>query len=325
MIKTYRHFGLIVLFNTENGKTAFFHDNVKTIKTKEIPGFHQPINCKTTESDYKTFYLGFNISNKCNLNCKYCFRSNKTTFIPTVSYIKEKVTAFLNAHPGVKKLFLDLSGDGEPLLKLDLIKEIATLCQELKVVYQIDIIPMLISNGVLLTPQIVKFLQVNLVLFGVSFDGTKAYHDLMRNHTYDIVSQNLLAIKENDYVGVSMTLSPLFNDDIVSCYLNMLKHAPTVAIRFQRSINQDDYSFHRIATRVKQGYFELVDLLIAQVKEDNYQLLFSILNGDDYFGKLLIRLLTNTPVDGPCEGHLARFSYLEDQVYPCAAASEEGL
>lgn len=201
------------------------------------------------------------------------------------------------------------------------------MCLELKEKYKIDVVPMLISNGVLLSKKMVKFLQDNLVLFGVSLDGTKDIHNLNRkdcfgNGTYDLISNNLLNIENNEFVGVSMTITPSFNGDIVECYQDMFKHAPTIAIRFKRNINIDDDSFYRASYCIINGYRRLKDLLIDNLNDKKYDLFFAILNGDDAFAKIFIRVFTGFRVDRPCEGMLGRFTFQNNKVYPCAPSSD---
>lgn len=325
--KIFRFEGLVAVLNIENGKIAYFNNEINEINLTKIPEFNKFDIKDFTQEDYYVYYLGFNISNKCNLNCKYCFRKQDTRNKVSIEYIKDKIIEFLKNHCHCKKIYIDISGDGEPLLNKALIKQIADLCIEIKSEYKIDVVPMLICNGTLLDKKMVDFLQENLVLFGVSLDGVKEVHDKNRvdifgNGTYDKISKNLLSIKNNDFVGVSMTLTPLFSKSIVKCYLDMYKHAPTIAIRFKRNICKDDESFFRASYFVKKGYQELIEILIEQIKKDDFKLLFAILNGDDIFAKIFIRVLTGCRIDYPCEGLMGRFTFQDDKIYPCAPASE---
>jgi radical SAM protein with 4Fe4S-binding SPASM domain len=216
------------------------------------------------------------------------------------------------------------------LLSRDLIEQISKYCVKKSKQVGFEIIPMLICNGSFLDEENVKFLQDNLVLFGVSLDGTKKNHDRNRitlkgEGTFDTISKNLRNIKDNRFVGVSMTLDPDFNDNILKCYLSMFEHAPTISIRFMRRTDKGTNSFFRCAYNVNLGYDEFYDFLLKKLAMNDYSILFAVLNGDDYFGKILIRVISETMVSSPCEGGIARFSCTENGVFPCSASSDIGF
>ena len=101
--KIFRFEGLIAVLNIDNGKIAYFNNEINEINLTKIPEFNKFDIKDFTQEDYYVYYLGFNISNKCNLNCKYCFRKQDTRNKVSIEYIKDKIIEFLKSHCHCKK------------------------------------------------------------------------------------------------------------------------------------------------------------------------------------------------------------------------------
>ena len=112
-----------------------------------------------------------NPTSDCNFRCRYCFNSKKKkkslSFFDCQLFI-DKVVAFF---PNAKVFYIDMAGSGEPLLKINLVLQIADYCRFVSDKIEKDVIPMLATNGSLLSPSIVSALQKHKVLFGISLDG----------------------------------------------------------------------------------------------------------------------------------------------------------
>ena len=117
-----------------------------------------------------------NISDACNLRCDYCFNASKTGRLLSPA----KADAFLDGmfaeFPDGEKYFVDMSGKGEPLLNLRTVLHVAGYCHAKSDELRREVLPMLVCNGTLLTPEVVSALQGSGILFGVSLDGLKDCH-----------------------------------------------------------------------------------------------------------------------------------------------------
>jgi len=119
-----------------------------------------------------------NMSNACNLRCKYCYadhggygRSNalmqKETLMEVIAYLERA---------NIKKIGILSFFGGEPLLNFDLIRDIVPVILSKFDIDNFEIV----TNGTMLTEEIVKFLvQYNFVV-GVSIDGPADITDLLR-------------------------------------------------------------------------------------------------------------------------------------------------
>lgn len=181
MIKEYICNGIHAYLNDHNGHIAYFDKPISDHNLlNSVAGFDECDHSIKRFKDYSVFSIGFNISNQCNLNCSYCFHNKENDEQIDGKFIADSLNDFLRLHPQCRKLFVDLSGHGEPLLSLKLVLEIAKYCRMKTKETGVEIIPNLITNGVLLTKNIADLLQNNGILFGVSIDGDKNVHDKVR-------------------------------------------------------------------------------------------------------------------------------------------------
>lgn len=146
-----------------------------------------------------------NVTENCNLRCKYCFLSetydhtrNRTSKImeetvafQALDYFFSKMRIIAEYNPG-KMCAITFYG-GEPLLNFSLVKK----CIEYtKKNCPVPFIFNLTTNGLLLKDEIAEYLAEQGVYIAVSLDGTKENHDRNRldshhSGSYDTIYQNL--------------------------------------------------------------------------------------------------------------------------------------
>ncbi|MCH5155734.1 MAG: radical SAM protein [Clostridiales bacterium] len=295
-------------------------------KTYELDDNYTPLNddnnfCNADKIPFlpqyvRTVTMCLHISESCNLNCKYCFK--KIGGELSLDDIKRFIDCVTHIYPNADRYIIDMSGAGEPLLHKDLAMQIAKYCKALSDKYLREFLPTFVTNGVLLTPETVGELQAAGILFGVSLDGTKENHDKNRvfhngKGSYDTVVNNIRKIEHNDYVGLAMTYS---DGNLLESFLSMSELLPTVSMK---PVRFTDGQFD--AKAVCDGYDKLIRFLLSKTLSGDKKYIYAVVNGDDYFGKFLKRVLLGQKVYGRCDAGIARFSLAGDKnIYFCPAA-----
>lgn len=176
--------------------------------------------------------ITFIVTEDCNLRCKYCYITHKSSnkkmnFEIAKKFIDLILSSEIKKSPAV---ILDFIG-GEPLLELELIDKI---CNYFKITayerncqwwwnYRINIG----TNGVLFNlPQVKEFFKKNQyhLSVGITIDGTKEKHDLMRVYpdgtgSYNNIIESIPEYLEHFSPSTKVTFSsddlPLLKDSII--------------------------------------------------------------------------------------------------------------
>ena len=165
---------------------------------RELDYWFQKLKFDTTTLDLTVL-----TTSACNLGCSYCYQEG----IDLKRFMKEKTCRSVSDWTAQKLdeirprvLHLTLFG-GEPLLNLDaarlLSQSLFNLAQARGIEHQISII----TNGVLLTEQIVnELIPLGLNRIKVTLDGDEAAHDSKRHYrngkgSFQAIMKNLMAIK----------------------------------------------------------------------------------------------------------------------------------
>jgi len=151
----------------------------------------------------------------CNLKCKYCFVSSgdyENNFIVDSNYLVEKVKELVEIK-GKRSIEIHIAPYGEILLYND----IFNLIQSLWNIEGLEIISMQ-SNGLLLTPEIIKKLEeVNLTRINISLntlnDNLANYLCNCKNYDVNTLQQNIeLLLKTRIDVLIAPVWFPGVND-----------------------------------------------------------------------------------------------------------------
>ncbi len=131
----------------------------------------------------KKFHLSLVMTNKCNLNCIYCYENNKSNNKLSVERCKEIIAEYLNKEE-YDEVEIDFFG-GEPFLEFETIKEVCewVWSNEWKNKY----IFFATTNGVLVKGDVKEWLRKNKQYFWVSLslDGTQESHNINRSNSFD--------------------------------------------------------------------------------------------------------------------------------------------
>ncbi|MFT5873853.1 MAG: hypothetical protein ACI8WT_002805 [Clostridium sp.] len=188
--------------------------------------------CNTTngtiDPDLRVKNITFVVTEKCNLNCSYCYETHKTGRRMSKKVAKDAVDFLfneekINGYYNVKTspaLILEFIG-GEPLLEIELMDYIVEYFKfkafEINHPWATNYMISFTSNGTLFeTPKVEAFLKRNSgkVSIGITIDGNKELHDSCRvfpdgTGSYDIVEKSILTWLKNDSrPQTKITLAP---------------------------------------------------------------------------------------------------------------------
>lgn len=143
----------------------------------------------------KLHSLTFQITQNCNLRCKYCVYSgnyinrththNRMTF----STAKKGIDFLISHSKESSSINLGFYG-GEPLLEFELIKNIIDYAE--KVIEGKELTYSITSNGTLLNSDIIEYFEKHNVSLLISLDGPKEIHDKNRRFFNNAGSFNTL-------------------------------------------------------------------------------------------------------------------------------------
>jgi len=187
-------------------------------------------NCNEASyiSGIKAKNITFVVTEKCNLNCSYCYEMHKTGIRMTKEIAKEavdfifdenKVNGYYDKETS-PAVIIEFIG-GEPFLEVDLIDYISEYFKkkafELNHPWAVNYMFSLTTNGTLYkTEKVQKYLKRNpgKVSVGITIDGNKELHDSCRvfhdgSGSYDIVEESVkLWIQNESNPQTKITLSP---------------------------------------------------------------------------------------------------------------------
>jgi uncharacterized protein len=202
---------------------------------------------ETEQSRKKPILARIQITNKCNLSCKYCFNDlNGGLASMDWDTLKNCIDFFINRAKENRNIQFLFYG-GEALIEWDiLIKGINYILENpnnKNNIYQICII----TNGILLDAKKINFLKENKVTIGISYDGIKS-NDIMRTYeSGEKTSKKILSkIKLlNGYPSAYvLTTITKYNDKNIYKIVKELQDAEIPAISI-RSFNPLDNAFSK--------------------------------------------------------------------------------
>lgn len=161
-------------------------------------------SCPFNLSDDKTRIL-WEITPRCNMNCKHCLFYQNTKKGITKELSTEEVYKIIDNISNDKNISAIWLSGGEPLLR----KDIVGICQYIS---SKGIVPSLSTNGILLTKDLIDKLYVSGVNYiHLSLDGAKAHtHDSLRGvvGSYDKLMKVMDLLKDSPInVGASFMVT----------------------------------------------------------------------------------------------------------------------
>lgn len=169
------------------------------------------------------------IAHDCNLACKYCFASegeyHGTRSMMSLEVGKKAVDYLIENSGSRKNLEIDFFG-GEPLMNFKVVKDIVEYAKSKEQHYNKRFRFTITTNGMLLSDEMITYINENMYNVVLSIDGRKSVHDAIRptpngKGSYDIILPKFLQVAEsrnqtNYYVRGTFTHHNLdFTNDVL--------------------------------------------------------------------------------------------------------------
>lgn len=156
-------------------------------------------------------HLALQLTPSCNLRCGYCFTPPRygEPMSEEVAFAALDMVVRLNRGP----VGVTLTG-GEPLLARDLVRSIVLRAREMEGHGGPRFVFRLLTNGLLLDEDFLRWADQRRVTVAMSFDGTRAAHDTHRHFpdgssTYDLLAWRLRALLHRGRrAAVLLTVAP---------------------------------------------------------------------------------------------------------------------
>lgn len=150
----------------------------------------------------------WDITRKCNLACQHCYAYKEGDYSEELSLEQMYKTI-----DDLKELqpYLIVYGGGEPLVRNDFIEIIKRTKEVLKCRIKI------LTNGTLLTPEIIKKIKPYVDFIQISLDGMEQNHDYLRGHAGSFVKavEAIKLVRQNGIeTGICMTINKYNLEDI---------------------------------------------------------------------------------------------------------------
>lgn len=291
------------------------------------------------ESD--TAFLSIAPIYDCNLRCRYCFADSGNQYTKNTNHIKSFdeqtlisiLDSFINLFPNEKNYRVDLVSGGEPLLNFEIITILVKYIQKFNSAFSgfKKIKLWVCTNGTLLSNKINQFLSDNNVEIGISLDGPKKVHDKFRfdkygKGTYDTIVENYQNIKNSN--TYSLAYKDIWGLSVVNSLncniINNLKHFNelgfnNVQFKLARLPQNSELALNKSSLHnIIHEYEKFTTFLLDSIKENDIKYILMILNDNDYYGKILKRLILKEIHAMRCWAGSKKITICPNgDVYPC--------
>ncbi len=283
---------------------------------------------------YNMVIISMALFHGCNLKCKYCFADAGDNFKGEQrGFTENSINAaidFLLKDPYFAKndyYRINLVSGGEPLLNKHLFRQFIELAFARFEKAKKHLYIWFSTNGTLLSEEDLLFISKYNVGYGISIDGDKMANDKLRVYsngagTYDDIVHNIQKIQNSTLVPKrlkelwGLMVYTRDNIDLLDniTHLNHLGFS-TVQMRFVRSNDEALVLNKKEATN---RLLEFIAIIFQRAIEGDVSLLRVICNDNDYIGKVIKRIITQTRTEVRCGAGSYMFSFAADgNIYPC--------
>lgn len=146
--------------------------------------------------------LAINITNACNLRCKYCYANggsyNSDEGVMDIQTLNKILDKFYGKFKNIS--VIQIFG-GEPLVSIDNIEVICNYVEKKNLENNIKTSIGLVTNGTLINDRFIDLVKKHNINVTVSYDGSKCVNDIMRVYengegTSNVIINNIIKLKE---------------------------------------------------------------------------------------------------------------------------------
>ncbi|ADL51837.1 radical SAM/SPASM domain-containing protein [Clostridium cellulovorans] len=290
------------------------------IKSIEKKSKDSEENIKISSGEKYIEKLVLNISNDCNLACKYCY-ANGGCYESEKGYMTKEIAKisldrFLNFYDNVKGI--QLFG-GEPLLNMEVVKFICEYVDEKFEKGEISKKPAIgaVTNGVLIDDEFISLMKKHNVSLTVSLDGNSDVNNSMRmfkdgTGASEVVEKNIRLLKEelNEPASIQATYN-----------INHINQSISVMDVVRYIIDNFGTMAHVVPAAGKDEDFLLdnYDEFLKSVDE-----IFASFEEENYYDYPLVKKIIDTlkmrikGIDHMCPAGLGYYAVsIDGSVYPC--------
>jgi uncharacterized protein len=258
--------------------------------------------------------LVLNVSNTCNLHCKYCYAAGGTYGEDRAFMDKHTATAAINYFYNIfDKINIIQFFGGEPFLNPKIIEHVCS--HALDVAGKVPKFS-IVSNGTIISPAIIQILSEYDIRATISIDGPKYINDQLRGKgTSGRIFRNISCLKKNNIdVSVESTFTGyhLNNGIKVSDLMKFFykkfdirfAHMPSVAASQEDDLHLDQSDLLNI-------YSEAMEYSLDSLSSDDYKV-------DSYTLRLIMALIQKNSIGLYCPAGVTSLSVsTKGDIYPC--------
>lgn len=297
-------------------KTKLLYNKLKEIKIFQkkhnafLPFDLKESNISYSKKELRTKYenevrhIIFNITDDCNLRCKYCkftgtYNGARTHRKHSMSYdtINNSLKLIQSLYKGKDTLIIGFYG-GEPLLEFEKIKYIVSVLEN----NYSDLRIGLTTNGTMLDKKVIEYLIQHNIMIKISLDGPKNIHDRNRitksgSGSFDLIMKNIEIIKKIDFeyfkklVGFIITISPPYDlTETINFFEKNVENSQPVIFSYVDPYDTNYFDYFNMEKEsnklsgqlniLRNEYFRLK---IDRIQNNRVKLL------EDYFGSTLLK------------------------------------
>lgn len=162
----------------------------------------------------KSFSVWLHVTNKCNLNCPYCYITDKDNYqmtFETLNAFLDKLEQTVKVH-NLESVLIRIGG-GEPTLHKKLIRCLVSKVKKRFIDKGIFVQLVLLTNGTVINNSWLNFLLANNIRLCVSLDGVGSWNDNLRhfcngNGSFELIRRGLtLAVEKGNNPRILTTIT----------------------------------------------------------------------------------------------------------------------
>ena len=163
---------------------------------------------------------------QCNFNCSYCYSaSGRSKQNIDISKAKDIISAFIKTrNNNIKLIRIVYIGGGEPLLNFNAVRQLTDFAKLCAYKQNINILFTIITNGSLLTRDIIEWLNDNDIRLNISFEILPEEQLKLRGNFKNVMN-GINLLKAFPGVCNHTLIRSTITDANVKCQLRMLQHA----------------------------------------------------------------------------------------------------